>query len=151
MHRFLTSTGWGYPASRRHTLERALVWACAYGRNDVVRFLLARGVDPAATDTNGMTGLHWAAAKAHPEIVTMLIRRGAPLETKNRWGGTVLDAALHFALQHPAHWPDYAAVLRALLVAGADVTAVTYPTGNAAVDDLLHRHGALYREGGRHR
>jgi len=130
----------GLSSEPRAHLERALVWACAYGRTEVVGYLLAQGVDPAATDPSGMSGLHWAAANAHLEVVTVLIQRGAPLETRNRWGGTVLDATLHFALQHPAGWPYYAAVMETLLAAGADVSAIMYPTGNDRVDALLRRH-----------
>lgn len=73
-----------------------LCWACEFGRTAVVEFLLRNGV---AVDTklqHGETGLHWAAYGAHPDIVRLLIERGAPLdETESRFGGTPLDWALH--------------------------------------------------------
>jgi ankyrin repeat protein len=53
-------------------VERAFVWACAYGRTVVVELLLARGVDQAATDHYGMTGLQWAEANGHVDIVETL-------------------------------------------------------------------------------
>ena len=123
-------------------LQRAFVWACAYGRTEVVHFLMAHRVDPAATDTLGMTGLHWAAANGHLDIVNVLTQRGALLEARNQWGGTVLDSTVYFALQHPADWLHYAATMEMLIAAGADVGAVAYPTGNDRVDEWLRRHGA---------
>ena len=89
-----------------------------------------------------MTGLHWAAGNGRLDVVELLTERGAPLETRNRWGGTVLDSTIFFALQHPADWPSYATVLERLITAGADIGAATYPTGNERVDELLERHGA---------
>jgi ankyrin repeat protein len=127
----------------RSHVERAFVWACAYGRTEVVELLLAHGVDPAATDSDGMTGLHWAAANGHLDVVELLIERGAPLETRNRWGGTVLDSTIFFAMQHRT---EHLAVIERLIAAGADVGAATYPTGNERLDELLKRHGARGRD-----
>jgi hypothetical protein len=49
----------------------------------------------------------------------------------------VLSSTVFFALQRPADGASYAAVLELLIASGADVRAVEYPTGNAAVDKLL--------------
>jgi Ankyrin repeats (many copies) len=58
-------------------LGRAFVWACAYGRTAVVELLLAHGVDPTVSDNHGMTGLDWARANEHADIVKLLTgRRG---------------------------------------------------------------------------
>jgi Ankyrin repeat len=89
-----------------------------------------------------MTGLHCAAANGYMDIVTLLLERGAPLEAKNTWGGTVLDSTVYFALHHPVHGVNYPAVIETLIAAGADVRAVTYPTRNKHVDEVLQRHGA---------
>jgi hypothetical protein len=132
----------GDPASH---VERAFVWACAFGRTEVVELLLAHGVDPAVTDADEMTGLHWAAGRGHLEVVRLLTERDAPLEARNRWGGTVLDSTVYFAFHDSAGWERHAAALELLLAAGADVRTATYPTGNAAVDELLERHGARER------
>jgi ankyrin repeat protein len=123
-------------------VRRAFVWACAFGRTSVVELLLERGIDPAAKDDDRMTGLHWAAANGHLEVVELLTERGAPLEARNRWGGTVLDSTVFFALGRPADWASYSAAIEMLIAAGADLRAVTYPTGNKQVDELLKRHGA---------
>jgi ankyrin repeat protein len=53
-------------------VERAFVWACAYGRASVVELLLDHGVDPAATDNHDMTGLQWAEANGHSDVVALL-------------------------------------------------------------------------------
>ena len=36
-------------------------------------------------------GFHWAANRGNPETVELLIERGAPLEQKNMYDGTVLS------------------------------------------------------------
>jgi hypothetical protein len=135
----------GFPADPRAQVERAFVWACAFGRTDVVELLLAHGVDPGVTDGDAMTGLHRAAGARHLEVVELLTARGAPLEARNRWGGTVLDSTVWFAFRHPAEAASYVPVLERLLAAGADVGAVAYPTGNRAVDEVLRRYGARER------
>jgi ankyrin repeat protein len=134
----LVSVDWlGLSGDPEADVERAFVWACTYGRTAVVELLLEQGMDPGVTDGDRMTGLHWAAARKQLEVVELLIRRGAPLEARNRWGGTVLSSTVFFALQRPADGASYAAVLELLIASGADVRAVKYPTGNAAVDKLL--------------
>lgn len=134
-------------ASARNHIELALIWACKCNRSAVAEYLLSRGVSPAATDGSGMTALHWATATGSTSLIGSLIHRGAPLEVRNRWDGTVLDAAVHFALRQPVADVDYAAVVEQLLAAGADPRAVSYPTGDDRIDAVLaryhdHAHGA---------
>jgi hypothetical protein len=117
----------------------AFVWACKFGRTPVVELLLAKGVDPAVADDDGMTGLHLAAAFGHVELIPLLAEHGAPLEARNRWGGTVLDSTVYFAIHGPVPGVDYLPVIERLIAAGADVGAVTPPTGNEAIDALLRR------------
>ena len=132
----------GLSGDPRSHVERAFVWACGYGRTEVVEFLLPH-VDPAAADPMGMTGLHWAAGNGRLAVVELLTRRGAPLETRNRWGGTVLSTTTYFAAQRPADdWARYSAIIDVLIAAGADVGAVTVPTGVDRIDEHLRRHGA---------
>lgn len=56
----------------RSHVERAFVWACAFGRTEVVEVLLGQGVDPTATDPRGKSGLEWARAMGHSEIAERL-------------------------------------------------------------------------------
>jgi len=59
-------------------LRDGFSWACEYGRADVVRFLVARGVDVRVKSRpHGQTGLHWAAFGGHPSIVEFLLQHGA--------------------------------------------------------------------------
>jgi ankyrin repeat protein len=122
-------------------VERAFVWACAYGRTEVVEALLEHGVDPAVADGDGMTGLHWAAANGHLDVVRLLTQRGAPLEARNRWGGTVLTSTLHFALERPEEADRQAAVVALLVEANADAGAVTHAAGIELLRELLSHHG----------
>lgn len=80
------------------------------GRPDAVLTLLANGADPAATDAQGNTALHYAALAAEPNVAAMLIDAGAPLAAVNRDGLTPLGQA-----GHAANWT----LLRFLLEHGA--------------------------------
>jgi ankyrin repeat protein len=131
----------GLQAEPRSHVERAFVWACAYGRQEVVELLLARGIDPAGHDNDGNTGLHWAAANGYAAIVKRLIEAGAPLEARNELGKRVLEWAVMHALQYPNDWPYYARVIETLLTAGAELTGVPYPTGHRGLDELLRSRG----------
>jgi hypothetical protein len=124
----------------REQLEEALVMAARYGRRDVVEYLLDLGVDVGASD--GMTALHWAAGGGHLDIVKILIKRGAPLEQKNVYGGTVLDGTLWFAYHvSPAEFAhnDYPAVINALIAAGARTDV--YPEMRTHIQHALRRAG----------
>jgi hypothetical protein len=120
---------------------RGFVWACGYGRNDVVAFLLDKGFDLGAHDAAGQTGLHGAAMNGQLNTIQLLLARGAPLEVKNVHGGTVLGQTLWSA----AHAPDpdaYIPLVETLLAAGARV-----PERHAAIsqrmDALLQQHGSV--------
>lgn len=125
-------------AASKEQLERALVMAARYGRRAVVEYLLDRGVDVGASD--GMTALHWAAGGGHLDMMKLLIARGAPLETKNEFGGTVLDSTLWFAWNGrgaPVPEIDYAAAIRMLVAAGAKTDL--YPEMKKLIDGVLRR------------
>jgi hypothetical protein len=64
-------------------MRDAFWWACEYGRTSVVEFLLEHGTDAAAPLRRGDTGLHWAAYGGHPDIVRLLLARGAPVDVKD--------------------------------------------------------------------
>jgi len=82
-------------ASVRPQLESAFLFACAYGRSKVVRFLLAEGVDPGASGRDGRNGLHMAGYCAHTEVIQVLLEKGAPVDARDRdYHATPLDVAL---------------------------------------------------------
>jgi ankyrin repeat protein len=134
------------PDDAKAQIELALVWACKFGRADVAEFLLELGVSPGAMDNDKMTALHWASARGLTPIIETLLERGAPLEVRNTWGGTVLDSTAWFAVNAPMPDVDYPRVIERLLVAGADAMEVYPPaTGMEEIDRILER----YRERGR--
>lgn len=129
-----------YPQGTEEQLRDGLLWACEYGRNSIVEFLLAKGADPAAHSRDGQTGLHWAVIGGQLDTVKLLLRHKASLEAENNYGGTVLGQALWSA----AHGGDpelYVAILEALVEAGAKVPAHHAPV-NKRVDDWLEQHGS---------
>ena len=139
----LTAPAWLHLGSdpKAH-VALALVWACRFGRVDVVKLLLDKGVSPNAADYDRMTALHWAGASGSVELVDILLDRGAALESINTWGGSVLDSTVYFAIHAPRRGVDYMPVLERLIARGADLNAVgPLPTGDACIDTLLIRHG----------
>jgi hypothetical protein len=125
----------------KEQMESALIHACLYGRTSVAEYLLEKGVDPAAGANVGQTGLHYAAHGGHLSTVKMLLKRKAPLEVLNVYGGTVLGQAT-WSVMNGDPSVDYVPIIETLLDAGAKVEAADYPTGNDRVDDVLRRHGA---------
>lgn len=125
-------------AASGRELERALIMAARYGRLEVVESLLDAGVDIAASD--GMTALHWAAGGGRIAVVNLLIGRGAPLEQRNEYGGTVLDGTLWFAHHvgdHEFAQRDFPAVIDALVAAGARTDL--YPEMRKYMDHVYRR------------
>jgi hypothetical protein len=120
--------------------DRAILYACGYGRNDVVEFLLEKGADLRAQRGDGQTPLHMAVMGGHLETVELLLRRHAPLEATNTYGGTVLGQAVWSA----AHGGDpevYIAIMEALCSEGAQIPERHTPV-NARVDHWLAAHGS---------
>ena len=121
-------------------LGKGFVWACAYGYNDVVAFLLDYGVDPAVGAGVDMTGLHLAAHEGHLDTVKLLLAHNAPLEAKNVYGGTVLGQTLWSVIHHPM--PAHREIVETLIAAGAKVGDDWF-TGNRE-----HRRAASPRAAG---
>ena len=129
------------PDDAKGQIEMALVWACKFGRADVAKFLLDRGVDPASKDNDDMTALHWASARGLLDIMEVLLAGKAPLEVRNTWGGTVVDSTAWFAVNAPMPGADYPVVIERLLKAGADPNEVYPPTtGIEAIDAVLKKY-----------
>ena len=131
------------PGATKSQLEKALVTASWYGPIEVMKYLLDRCVDVAAFDGT-MTPLHSAAGRADLAMTTLLIERGAPLERKNSFGGTVLDSTLWFAYNSDPEdlaRRDYPAVIHVLLAAGAKDDL--YPEMKGYIDEIYRRAGRV--------
>src|SRR5262249_13157212 len=119
----------------RKQLHAALKHACAWGRLNVVEFLIDKDVDFSRDKGDGQTPLHCAAIGGQLETIKFLLQRNAPLEVKNMYGGTVLGQTLWSA----AHGGDpklYAEIIKVLIEAGARVPERHVPV-NKPIDDLL--------------
>ena len=96
--------------------------ACGYGATDVVSFLLGRGVNAAAASEDGATGLHWASYGGNPDLVDLLIQRGAPVNQRERTHeGTPIEWALYGWGTSGASEPAYYDVVARLARAGGRV------------------------------
>jgi ankyrin repeat protein len=121
-------------------LQSAFLYACGYGQNHVVEFLLDQGVDLAEGGGDGQTPLHWAVINGQLEMVKLLLKYKPPLEARNMYGGTVLGQTLWSA----AHGGDpklYAEIIETLIAAGAKVQPRHVPV-NKPIDNLLRRYGS---------
>lgn len=53
---------------------------------------LGSGTEVNFRDIDGRTALHVAACQGHADVVDLLLRRGAEVDPKDRWGSTVRSA-----------------------------------------------------------
>lgn len=137
----MTWHGEGRFANHPEELAEALSNACFLGRTEVVKALMAAGVDVTSGTGCGLDGVHWAVNRGQIETVRLLIALGAPLETINMHGQTALGTAVWSAINEPK--PDHLEIIHALLDAGANVDAAGYPTGAPEIDALLEKYGAV--------
>ena len=101
------------------TGETPIITCAGTGSVDAVRALIDHGADiNAAEPALHQTALMWATAERHPEVVRLLIERGANVRAATRHGFT----ALHFA----AREGDLESA-RLLLAAGVDVNIRSKP------------------------
>lgn len=69
-----------------------LIYACCFGKLDVVRYLLEVGrVNVDVQDKIGWTALMWATTNGHSQIVQLLLEYSASSETKSLSGRTIYD------------------------------------------------------------
>ena len=125
----------------RKDLEQAFRLACAYGRTEVVKFLLQQGFNLHGCDRTGQTPLHSAAIGGQLEVIKLLLKFKPPLELKNMYGGTVLGQTL-WSAAHGGDTELYSAIIETLIEAGAKVPERQVPV-NKRIDDLLRRYGSV--------
>lgn len=148
---FFDSNGDLKPPVSRQDLQRGFVWACGYGYEDVVEFLLSHGADLNDDAGSDEPPLHMAVVGASLSIVKLLVARGAPLDQLNGYGGTPLgQAGWSFVNGDPND--DHVPIFDALLAAGAHIEDgwlawVDKQEGRTAeqkarIAEVLRRYGA---------
>lgn len=148
---FFDSNGHLKAPATQQDLQRGFVWACGYGHEDVVEFLLAHGADLEDDAGSEEPPLHMAVVGASLSIVKLLIARGSSLDQLNGYGGTPLgQAGWSFVNGDPDN--DYAPIFDALLAAGAHIEDgwlawLDRQEGRTAeqkaqIAEVLRRHGA---------
>jgi hypothetical protein len=128
----------GLFAGEPQALEEAFTNACFLGRTEVAEYFLARGIDRSGGMGTGLNAFHWAANRGQLEVVRLLIRHKAALETRNSYGGTVLGGTVWAAVHETK--PDHLQIIEALLEAGANVEEAEYPSGDTRIDEILRRY-----------
>jgi hypothetical protein len=127
-------------------LDRALVAKYCWETNtnyDAVKLMLDLGFPVAHPErSHGYTPLHNAAWAGSGDLVDLLIMRGHPVDIRDPvYQATPLDWALHDCLVEKRHPEgEFPRVVKALLEAGSPLKGVNYPTGDAAVDEVLQAY-----------
>lgn len=135
----------------RTTGGQVLAEFAGNGNVEGVRHLLDLGVDVNARFVDGdgywdlapnSTALHAAAWKAYPSGVRLLIDTGAAVNAVDGKDRTPLALAVRACVDSYWTYRRSPESVEALLDAGASVEGVQFPSGYAAVDELLRGHGA---------
>lgn len=110
--------------SRDQRGSTPLILAGYYNQQEVVRYLLDKGVAVDEKDSAGNTALMGACFKGYSEVAEILIDAGANLDERNGMGGTCLIFAITFKRE---------TIARLLLERGADAN-MRDPEGKTALD-----------------
>jgi hypothetical protein len=70
-----------------------MTYAAGEGHADIVKMLLAKGVDPNGVYNNDLTALMWAAGFGKTAAVKVLLDAGARADLRDNRGQTALDMA----------------------------------------------------------
>ena len=141
----------------------ALMYAAAAGHLEMARWLLDSGAEIEAEWSAGVTALWEAAYWGRPEVLRLLLSRGASWAQQDGWGNTALRRLLHDgavsqwtksswqykrdALSYSYTDPSVDAnvlVISLLAEAGADVNNVL--NGRSVLDDAVSRGFSRYAE-----
>lgn len=124
-------------------VDRELVAKYCWETNtnyEAVKLMLDLGFPVAHPErSHGYTPLHNAAWAGSADLVELLIARGHPVDLRDpAYDATPLEYALYDCVVEKRHPEgEFARVVKALLEAGSRPEGVRYPTGDAAVDEVL--------------
>jgi len=127
-------------------VDRELVAKYCWETNtnyDAVKLMLDLGFPVAHPElSHGYTPLHNAAWAGSGDLVELLITRGHPVAIRDPGhDATPLGYALYDCLVEKRHPEgEFPRVVKALLEAGSPLQDVEYPTGDAAVDEVLRAY-----------
>jgi ankyrin repeat protein len=127
-------------------VDRELVAKYCWETNtnyDAVKLMLDLGFPVAHPErSHGYTPLHNAAWAGSGDLVELLITRGHPVDIRDpAHDATPLGYALYDCLVEKRHAEgEFARVVKALLEAGSPIEGVKYPSGDAAVDEILNAY-----------
>jgi hypothetical protein len=127
-------------------VDRELVAKYCWETNtnyDAVKLMLDLGFPVAHPErSHGYTPLHNAAWAGSGDLVELLITRGHPVDIRDPGhDATPLGYALYDCLVEKRHPEgEFARVVKTLLEAGSPMKGVEYPTGDAAVDEVLRAY-----------
>jgi ankyrin repeat protein len=127
-------------------VDRELVAKYCWETNtnyDAVKLMLDLGFPVAHPErSHGYTPLHNAAWAGSGDLVELLIARGHPVDIRDpAYDATPLGYALYDCLVEKRHPEgEFARVVKTLLDAGSPLEGVKYPTGDAAVDEVLRAY-----------
>lgn len=141
-----------YPLEQGDDLSRTpLMYSVAFGYLKSTQMLLDRGANVHACDEHQYTTLHHAVLGKNPDIVGLLINKGAKIDGCSLWNGA--ETALHSACRDSSS--SSAQIVKMLLDAGADKDEIVNyfgepktplhlaaGIGNADVINLLLAFGA---------
>lgn len=118
--------------------DQGLVADAAWDRrSDAVALMMELGFPVDVPTVHDSTPLDRAAFHGFDEILEILLRHGASLESVNEFGGTPLDACLHGMRHGWRKDGDYLRSVRLLVDAGSRVDSRWIPSGREDVDRIL--------------
>lgn len=138
--RFFNDDGTRKTKTGPKQVQMALLYACSWGRNNVVEFLLEKGVDLNDGGSDGQTPLHCAVISGQLETVKLLLTFNPSLEATNIYGGTVLGQTL-WSAAHGGDLKVYSEIIEILIAAGSKVPSRHVPV-TKEIDDLLRNYGS---------
>ncbi|OUM63552.1 hypothetical protein PIROE2DRAFT_9903 [Piromyces sp. E2] len=84
---------------------------CAYGNQEMVKYLHQKGSSPCETNHQKESALEFACSNGKNRIVEYLIDKGAPLDSVNKQGCTPLMMACYALRHRPMDWNERDGVL----------------------------------------